>query len=67
MAEENTVWVLVSQRENGELEVEIFGDRPRTDNDPDGTGGNWPENFELYEGNINGGDSVLIETRGEWR
>jgi hypothetical protein len=54
------VWVLVSRRDNGEMEVEIFGSRPHTDNHPD----NWPPQFQLFEGNINGGDSVLIEDRG---
>ena len=54
------VWVVVSRKSDGQLEVEIFGDRPHTDNDPS----NWPTQFEVYEGNVNGGDSLLVETRG---
>lgn len=59
------VWVLVSwdpenSRSNG-LEVEVFGDRPRTfDGDPR----NWPDWFRVFEGNIDGGDTVRGDAKG---
>lgn len=59
------VWVLVSwdpenTRSHG-LEVEVFGDRPKTyDGDPN----NWPDWFRVFEGNINGGDTVRGDAKG---
>lgn len=57
------VWVLVSwnpenSRTNG-LEVEVFGDRPQTWN-----GEHWGEWFRVFEGNIDGGDTVRGDARG---
>jgi hypothetical protein len=63
-SEASPVWVLLSyDRDNGTrgLEVEIFGKRPRT---WEGGDENWAQWFRVYEGNINGGDSVLGDARG---
>jgi hypothetical protein len=57
-----TVWVLVSFHPDSGMQVEIFGERPHT---ADGDRNNWPKWFRLYEGNINGGDSILVDARGE--
>lgn len=58
------VWVLVSfDGEKGihGIEVEVFGDRPRT---WEGGTDNWPGWFRVYEGNIDGGDTVIADSRG---
>lgn len=62
-SEHGPVWVLVSwdpenSRSNG-LEVEVFGDRPKTWQGPD-----WPDWFRVFEGNIDGGDTVRGDARG---
>lgn len=56
-----TVWAVISlQGEGGEVhEVEFFSERPRTPDvggDPD----NWPRYYLVYEGNLDGGDSILV-------
>ena len=64
-SEHGPVYVLVGfNSETGGvkgLEVEIFGDRPRTWENLDD---NWPKWFRVYCGNIDGGDSVLGDARG---
>lgn len=52
------VYVMIKELVDS-VEVEIFSGRPKTDNDPS----NWPRNFEVYVGNVDGGDSRLIEQR----
>lgn len=58
---DSRVWVLVAGQGRGRpLHYEFFSQRPKTP----GVGGDplsWPESFEVWEGNIDGGDSVLIE------
>jgi hypothetical protein len=57
------VWaVLGFDEENGVrgLEVEFFSRRPQTYNDPS----NWPKWFRVYEGNLDGGDSIICDSRG---
>lgn len=57
-----TVWVLITPDATGEsTEVEIFSERPKTigmGGDP----GNWPLTYWVYAGNIDGGDSQVLET-----
>lgn len=59
------VWVLVGfNSDTGGvrgLEIEVFGDRPRTWENRDD---NWPQWFRVYEGNIDGGDTVVGDARG---
>jgi hypothetical protein len=57
----NMVWAVVSFSPQVGVEVEFFGDRPHT---ADGDPSNWPKWFRVYEGNINGGDSILTDARG---
>jgi len=58
----STVWGLLSFNPEFGVELEFFGDRPHT---ADGDRNNWPKWFRLYEGNINGGDSIIVDARGE--
>lgn len=58
------VWVMLSFDNDAGikgLEVEVFGDRPRTWN---GDPGAWPCWFRVYEGNIDGGDTIIADSRG---
>jgi hypothetical protein len=43
------------------MECEFFMGRPRTFDTP---AENWPSWFRVYEGNVNGGDSVIVDSRG---
>jgi hypothetical protein len=57
------VWVLLSFNNDSGikgLEVEVFGDRPRTWEN----GGNWPQWFRVYTGNIDGGDTTIGDAKG---
>jgi len=57
------VWVLLGFNNDAGikgLEVEIFGDRPHTWEH----GGEWPDWFRVYEGNIDGGDTVIGDAKG---
>lgn len=68
LAEEaGTVFTLVQYRGDGLATVyhlETFSSRPQTPG-VGGDPGNWPDMYEVYVGNIDGGDSVLIEADGE--
>jgi hypothetical protein len=43
------------------MECEFFMDKPRTGSTP---AENWPTWFRVFEGNVNGGDSVVVDSRG---
>lgn len=65
--DDGKVWVLVAP-DIGHLRthLEVFDKRPTTvaqGGDP----GNWPREYEVYEGYVNGGDSALIESYPEGR
>jgi len=58
------VWALISfnpERGIYGLDLEFFGSRPRTGSTP---AENWPEWFRVYEGNLDGGDSAIVDRRG---
>jgi hypothetical protein len=57
------IWAMLSyDPDNGTrgLEVEFFRDCPATYKDVE----NWPRWFRVYEGNIDGGDSIVSDARG---
>ena len=55
------IYALVSQAPESGIELEFFSDRPHTANgDPD----NWPKWFRVYEGNLDGGDTVMVDALG---
>ena len=56
------VWGLLSFHPEVGVELEFFSERPHT---ADGDRENWPKWFRLYEGNVDGGDSIIVDARGE--
>lgn len=56
------VWAMVSFSPDEGMEVELFGNRPKT---ADGDPSNWPVWFRVYEGELNGGDTFLVDKVGE--
>ena len=60
-----TVWAVITPTMDGtgEIEVEFFSVRPNTP-DVGGEPNNWPTHYEVYEGNLDGGDSVLVGRGG---
>ncbi len=62
MSNDSEVYALVQLRNGSVWHVEFFSERPRTPGvDPEADAGNWPDEYEVYVGNIDGGDSLLIE------
>lgn len=55
----STVWAVISPDDRGGVEVEYFSTRPNTP-DIGGEPGNWPPTYQVFEGNIDGGDSILV-------
>ena len=55
------VWAMVALSPEAGMEVELFSERPHTKNHPS----NWPKWYRLFEGNLDGGDSICIDSRGE--
>jgi hypothetical protein len=56
------IWYLSDATGNGD--GEFFSERPQTP----GVGGqleNWPEEYEVRVGNLDGGDSIVVEVRNE--
>lgn len=56
-----TVWAMLAFDPEYGVHMEFWDERPHT---ADGNPENWPKWFRLYEGNINGGDSILVDSRG---
>ena len=56
-----TIWAIYSHHPEHGIHVEFFDERPHT---ADGDRRNWPKWFRVYEGDINGGDSILVDRRG---
>lgn len=54
-----TIWVVISLEQGAPHEIEFFSTRPNTP-DIGGEPDNWPPHYLVYEGNIDGGDSVLL-------
>ena len=55
------VWAMVSFSPEAGMEVELFSERPHTNNGLS----NWPRWYRVFEGNLDGGDSSCIDQRGE--
>lgn len=54
-----TVWVVITLHVGTVHKVEFFSERPRTP-DVGGDPENWPTYYLVYEGNVDGWDSVLV-------
>jgi hypothetical protein len=57
----DAVWCVIT---SGGGEMEFFSSRPKTPG-VGGEVGNWPEYYEVWVGNLDGGDAVLVEQNGE--
>lgn len=58
--DDGLTFVLVANNMGGHTHIELFDRRPRTV----GAGGDpadWPDQYEVWEGYINGGDTRLVE------
>jgi hypothetical protein len=64
VGETNPVSILVSFDPIYGTHVELFSSRPHTQNHPLNDPENWGKWYRVYEGNIDGGDSILVDALG---